>query len=139
MRAPDASRPGCEKFGGVEIHDTIRKSCHHGCDIKINYSWFLAGVSVLWGMWLCHGIPEFQAALLRVHGPVPFMTRTVVAVGPIGWLVLSAAFAVLVILKDRKFRSRYWNPLLTIFLMISAGGVMYALIYPFLQFGDVLH
>jgi hypothetical protein len=67
------------------------------------------------------------------------MTRTVVAVGPIGWLVLSAAFAVLVILKDRKFRSRYWNPLLTIFLMISAGGVMYALIYPFLQFGDVLH
>jgi hypothetical protein len=99
------------------------------------YSWILAGAYSLCGLALF-------VAVLRVHKLITIwgislqpITIAVLTVGPIGWLLLSLAAAVLVVLKDLRFRSSLLNPLFTFTLVSWVVLAVFALLSPFMAQG----
>jgi hypothetical protein len=92
------------------------------------YSWLLAGAYLLWGLWLYRVISSFQSFYSGFSVSLPFFTGMIFAVGPFGWLCLAMANGLIVIFKDRKFRSRFWNPLFTFLLLLWVGCMTLALL-----------
>jgi hypothetical protein len=84
--------------------------------VKI-YSWILASAYLLCGAALSFALFKIQAILSGFNIELPFMTRMALAVGPVGWLCVSVAAGLFVILKDLRFHSRLLNPLFTLVLV----------------------
>ena len=92
--------------------------------VKI-YSWVLAAVYLLCGVWLFVVVPVFRKVMYSEAGVTPsrLMTKIVLAVGPLGWLMLSILSAVVIVLKDLRYRSRLLNALFSVFLFCVAERV----------------
>jgi hypothetical protein len=92
-------------------------------------SWIIAGAYLLFGVWLYLAIPRFQGLFSGFNIRLSFLTRVALVVGPNGWLLLAVAAGTAVVLKDRRFYSRLWNPLFTLLFLLWVGGMAVALIF----------
>jgi len=97
--------------------------------VKI-YSWVLAAVYLLCGVWLFVVVPVFRKVMYSEAGVTPsrLMTKIVLAVGPLGWLMLSILAAVVIVLKDLRYRSRLLNALFSVFLFCVFACVVSGLL-----------
>lgn len=90
------------------------------------YTKILAGAYVLCGLLFFFITLHFRSLYSEEDVQVAFITKAVLAVGPLGWLLVTLVLAALVVLKDFRFRSRFMNSILTVFLALLVGGIAFA-------------
>jgi len=106
--------------------------------VKI-HSWVLAGAYMLWGVCLFLVIQRFAAIFSDFSIQLPFPKRALFAVGPYGWLLVAMGPGILVVRKDRRYLSPWWNPFLTLLLVFWIGWTMLALLSPMFRGTTQIH
>lgn len=94
------------------------------------FSWILAAMYLLCGLFFVIVVPGFQAVFAEMEVDLPALTRAVFFVGSIGWLAFAALGCAVTVLKDMKFHSPWLNPLLTIVLALLVSGMAVAMFLP---------
>ena len=92
------------------------------------YSWVLAVAYVLAGIWLFIAIPQFNRMFSEMRTTPRLPTRFILSIGSFGCLTLLVITAIVVILKDLRFRPRLLNTLFTIFLICCVACFFYQLL-----------
>ena len=87
-------------------------------------SGIFAGVCLACGAYFFVVIPKFLAIYKDLYGPdvsLPLLTRVVVGVTPLGWLVLAGIMAALVILRDVRGRGAWLPNWVAVLIFLVTG------------------
>ena len=99
------------------------------------FSWFLAAAYLVFGVAFFRVISAFNGMFLNMGMPLPVLTRPVLFIGPVGWLVLAVFGAVIIVLKDLKVKSSLPNVFFGVVLILTVLAVFIAMTQPY--FGPV--
>ena len=101
-----------------------------------SFSWMLAGAYLLCGLGICSVVLKLNEIVSGFGIVLPTVIRMAWGISPMGWLCASLAAALLVVLKDLRFRSRPLNVLFTLVLVSWVGCIVFAVL-SILQNGTV--
>ena len=93
-------------------------------------SLILAGAYSLCGAMFFLIVAKYRILFSESGVPLPFLTRAVLAIGPLGWLCLAVSAGAVTILKDLRFRSPLLNLVLTLVLGLLATCITVAVFLP---------
>ncbi len=86
-------------------------------------NWIAASACTACGIGLCLSVARYRELFLGVH--FPFTTRTILFIGPIGWLVLSLATSLLII----RYRQSLLGTIFAIAFLLAIIALGCALLF----------
>lgn len=93
-------------------------------------SWILGGAYLLCAVMFFRVISGFALAFAEQAIVLPPPTRTAFAIGPVGWLVLTATIGCIVVLKDLAVPGRLLNWVFSIVLILIVFFMTFAMLVP---------
>ena len=81
------------------------------------YTWILGGTYLVCAVLFFVIISGFQSVFSELAIPIPHFTKVVLAISPVGWLLLTVAVGTGAVFADLRFRSRFLG---FVFVMVLA-------------------
>ena len=92
------------------------------------FSWILADAYLLLGILSFLNLTRYRGVFSGFLVAVPFVARTVMVIGPSGWLCSMIAIGAIVLLKDLRFQWRALGSILTIVFVLFAAWFIVAVL-----------
>ena len=97
------------------------------------YIWIFGSAYILCAVMFFVIIAGFQPVLSGFAVPLPYFTKVVFAIGPVGWLLLTVAVGASAIYADLRFRSRSLGFVFVIVLALMGCCIAIGVILPIIS------